>query len=131
MVYNCPQRPPATGFICQLEPRFSVQDRSGAGHSATIGGVSDHSESFASVGEFLGAFSGTSGNGSTGSLRLRDLDQNDRSGSFGIARDCRAGERSGAQEALQSRTLPNAPPRITLPNENNPERSRRVWAHVS
>ena len=28
-----------------------VQDRSGAGHSATIGGVSDHSKSFASVGE--------------------------------------------------------------------------------
>ena len=118
------------GFICQLEPRLSVQDRFGAGHSETIGGVSDHSESLASVGEFLGAFSGTSGNGSTGSLRLRDLDQNDRSGSFGIARDCpgvlgSARERcsAGAQEALQSRTIPNAPEHCSPTLSNNPERS--------
>ena len=49
-------------------------------------------------GELLAAFLGMSGNGSTGSLRLRNLDRNDRSRAFGSVR-----ERSGAFGSVQER----------------------------
>ena len=45
------QDPRQWTIFSQLEARLIVQDRSGAGHSATIGGVSDHSKPLPSVGE--------------------------------------------------------------------------------